>query len=124
MTGKYSSNRDSFLHWACTQEWANESDGNVEAPSGYFWRIEFEGPDVAPINGEFNSLLEEWLELEGVTDSEELRNSLVGAWIVSEDSNGLVVCTHYSEWFTAKQVFDQLQEIYAGWEMQTELEED
>lgn len=89
--GKYSSARESILHFLCVSEWSNGSFGDVEAPTGYVWRISNNWEEVKPSNGEFTSLLEEWLEAnQEVTDSPELRRELVGHFLVTEDSNGSI----------------------------------
>jgi hypothetical protein len=88
--GKYDNEWEDVLHYLCQNGWANESTGNVEAPSGYVWRISNDWESVKPENGEFNSLMEEWFEQNDVEDSEEFRRALVGHFIVREDNNGLV----------------------------------
>lgn len=89
--GKYSSARDDLLHYMCTNGWANDSDGNVEAPTGYFWEISNTAEDVSVNNGEFNSLIKEWLEDNPeVTDSGILRAELVGNFIVTENDQGFI----------------------------------
>lgn len=88
---KYSSARDSILHYLCTVEWSNASFGDVAAPTGYVWRISNNWEEVKPINMEFTSVLEDWFtDNSEVTDSPELRKELVGHFLVIEDSNGFV----------------------------------
>jgi len=89
--GKYSSARDDLLHYLSVNGWANDSDGNVEAPTGYFWEIANGPADVHSSNTEFNSLIEEWLQQNPeVTDSEELRSELVGEFILTENNQGFI----------------------------------
>lgn len=110
--GKYSTDRDNVLHFLCISDWSNESFGNVEAPTGYVWRISNTANDVALTNTEFNSVIEEWNQSEFNTDNLEFRNSLVGHFLVIEDNNGFVhvlefpnedaLMTHFEEgkmWF-------------------------
>lgn len=116
MAGKFDSNRDSFLHWACTQEWGMGSDGNVEAPTGYFWQIEFIESEVGGNNTAFNSLLEEWLELEGESDSLAFRASLMGCFILTENSQGFVSVARYDYYAAMNQDFMALQAIFEEWQ--------
>jgi hypothetical protein len=87
MLGKYDSFRDEALHALCLADWANESNGDCSDYGVYFWRISNEPQDVATNNQEFNSLVE-LLELEH--DTPELRQSLIGHFLVSENDQGLV----------------------------------
>lgn len=83
---KYDSNRDDALHFLCTSGWANSSFGDVAAPTGYTWRITNAPVDVAEVNTEFGSLMEDW---DGEL-TQDVRDAIVGHFLVVEDSNGLV----------------------------------
>jgi len=125
--GKFSNDRDSALHYLCTSEWSNESFGDVESPTGYVWRISNTWEEVKPTNTEFNSVITEWLraevrenwfQLEALT--EELRKSLVGHFLLQEDSNGLV---HVREYATEKELlkdFQALETEHFNWDSQEE----
>lgn len=86
--GKYSSARDSVLHFMCLQDWANESFGDVATFGCYVWRISNTAQDVSADNGEIVSLLEQ--DSYGVQLTPELSAALTGHFLVREDSNGLV----------------------------------
>jgi hypothetical protein len=88
--GKYDSDRDNILHFMCVSDWANESFGDVESPTGYVWRITNRPADVHIPNTEVTSLIEDQLEAYDIQDSPEFRSSLVGNFLVYEDSNGFV----------------------------------
>lgn len=88
--GKYDSDRDNILHFMCMSEWSNEFFGDVEAPTGYVWRISNTFDEVSPDNTEFNSLVETSVALYDIEDSPEFRSSLVGHFLVYEDSSGFV----------------------------------
>lgn len=88
--GKYDSDRDNILHFMCEAGWANESFGDVEAPTGYVWRISNEIADISLNNIELTFLIEDQLKAYGIEDSPEFRGSLVGNFLVYEDSSGLV----------------------------------
>lgn len=91
---KYESTRDDALHFLCTSGWANSSFGDVEAPTGYCWRITNAAADVAEVNTEFGSLMDDW---DGEL-TQDVRDSLVGHFLVVEESNGLVhVLRYHSE---------------------------
>lgn len=117
--GKYSSARDDLLHYLCTSEWSNESSGNSEAPSGYFWRISNEVADVHQKNGEFNSVVEDWFkDCPEVTDSQELRDELVGHFIVQGVDSGMVYVYKYDSEAEMLEAYAALEETYAAWDDQ------
>lgn len=118
--GKFSSDRDSALHFLCISEWSNESFGDIEAPTGYVWRISNTQDDIFGSfgrgNTEIDSVLQEW-EVENieVEQYEELRRSLIGHFLVIEDSNGLV---HVIEWESEAQLvqaYNALEKEYGEW---------
>jgi hypothetical protein len=88
--GKYSTDRDNILHFLCTSDWANDSFGNVEAPTGYVWRISNDPADVQISNTEITSVIEDQLKSYDIEDSPEFRKELEGHYLIQEDSNGLV----------------------------------
>jgi len=116
--GKYSSARDDILHYMCMSDWANYSDGNSEAPTGYFWAIANTPEDVQTSNTEFSSLLEEWLkDNPEVTDSPALRAELVGRFIVIENSQGFVsVASGYASDEELQMAYQQLEDEYSAWD--------
>lgn len=101
MSGKYASPRDEALHLLCTLEWANESTGNVEAPTGYVWRITITEAELSEITG----VLEGEPVEPGVDPA-----SLVGAWLITEDSQGFVTATDWSTDEPAR-TFDDRQRV-------------
>jgi hypothetical protein len=114
--GKYSSARDSILHFLCQSEWSNGSFGDVEAPTGFVYRITVEESDVHG-NPEFDSVIEEWFEQNPeVTDSYALRQELVGFWLVNEDSNGFSTTMDGQTEKTQKEIFYSLRDKYEQWE--------
>lgn len=117
--GKYSSARDDILHYLCTSDWAEESSGNTESPSGYFWRISNKWVDVSLDNGEFNSVLAEWFEQNlGVVDSWDLRNELVGHFIVQGVDSGMVYVYKHDSNAEMLEAYAALDEQYGEWEDQ------
>lgn len=116
--GKYDSDRDSALHFLCLSEWSNESFGNVESPTGYVWRISNSWEDVKPENMEFSAVVEDWQDVSIST----VRESLVGHFLLQEDSNGLV---HVREYITEEELlkdFQALETEHYKWDAQEEGE--
>lgn len=119
--GKYSSARDSLLHFMCINGWQNDSDGNVEAPTGYFYELVNGPADVNPRNTEVSSLFEEWFNQNPeVTDSEELRSELIGLFIVTEDNQGFVTVEEFDDPQGLAQRWLSLQEALNEWEREDE----
>lgn len=117
--GKYSSARDSILHYLCTSGWGNDSFGDVEAPTGYVWRISNNPADVHIPNTEVTSLLEEWFEQNNeVTDSPELRKELVGHFLVTENSQGFVSVQQFPSEWALKLVYMSLERDFFKWDSQ------
>lgn len=119
--GKFDSARDSILSYLCLADWANESTGNVEAPTGYFSRISNEAADVQMENGEFNSIMAEWLEYNSeVTDSPELRSELVGHFIVQSMDSGFVYVYKYETEKEMLAAFQDLENEFFEWDGQSD----
>jgi hypothetical protein len=119
--GKYDSDRDNILHFMCEAGWANESFGDVESPTGYVWRITNRPADVHIPNTEVTSLIQDQLEAYGIQDSPEFRDSLVGSFLVWEDSNGLVGVHQYTGQDAESQLvteFEAIQELFYEWDSQ------
>ncbi len=93
---KFSSARDDILHFLCISDWAEASTGNCMDWEQYSWRISNTAEDVQQENTEFSSILSEWLEMNPeVADSPELRSELVGHFIVTTVSSGMVFVASY-----------------------------
>jgi hypothetical protein len=119
--GRFDSARDSILHFLCISDWAEESSGNTEAPSGYFWRISNAPGDVNLHNHEFNSVMEDWFAMNPeVTDSSELRFELVGDFIVQGVDSGFVYVYSYENKAEMMEAYAALEEQYAAWDDQEE----
>lgn len=121
MPGKYASLRDEVLHLLCEWEWGNESGGNVEAPTGFFWRITITPEELPEITDLLMSATDELAILDTLRGLD--KSTLVGAWIVVEDSDGFVTVT---DWRTDEPVrefddrarvrFEGLQRAFTEWE--------
>lgn len=97
MIGKFDSYRDSALHYLCSADWGNESFGDVNTYGVYLWRISNTEEDVSTLNEEFNSVMADWFvdNRERETTEQEVRDSLVGHFLVSENSQGLVTVKEF-----------------------------
>jgi hypothetical protein len=119
--GKFNSERDSLLHYMCVSEWANESFGSVEAPTGFVWRISNNWEEVKPENTEITSVLEEWFEQQGdVEDTPEFRRSLVGHFILIENDQGFVSVTQFPNEHALMEEYTARLEDFGIWDTQTE----
>lgn len=119
--GKYSSARDDILHFLCMSDWAEESSGNSESPSGYFWKISNAPGDVNLHNGEFNSIIEEWFkENPEVVDSSNLRFELVGDFIVQGVDSGMIYVYSYESKAEMLEAYEALEEQFSAWDEQDE----
>lgn len=119
--GKFDTDRDSALHYLCLSDWANGSFGDVESPVGYVWRISNNWEEVKPENTELTSVLEEWFEQQGdVEDTPEFRRSLVGHFLILEDSNGLVHVQSYDTVELSLDAFHEYRDVFEKWDAQTE----
>lgn len=108
---KYDSTRDDALHFLCTSGWANSGFGDVESPTGYSWRITNADVDVAEVNTEFNSVMDDWTgEL-----TQEVRDALVGHFLVVEDSNGLVHVWSYPSETALIATFNVREISFSAW---------
>jgi hypothetical protein len=114
--GKFSSARDSILEYLCSNGWATESFGDVEAPTGYVYRISNTIGDVNKRNGEFNSIMGDWFEQNPeVRDSVALRQELVGHFIVTENSQGFVNVTEIATANELAREFDRMAGEFETW---------
>jgi len=126
MLGKFDSFRDSMLYFLCAQGWENASFGDNDY-GVYVWRISLARNDIFGCfdqgNMEFDSLIEEELaELEAQgANRVELLNSLVGHFMVSENSQGQVTVKQYTLESELIRHFTNMQEHYSTWSIQTEM---
>ena len=119
--GKFDTDRDSALHFLCISQWYDDSFGNVEAPTGYVWRVSNNWEEVKPENPEVTSLLEEWFEQQGdVEDTPEFRRSLVGHFVLVENDQGFVNVIEFSTEADMLAMFEAAREVFEEWDSQTE----
>jgi hypothetical protein len=115
--GKFSSARDSILHFLSGAEWCNASSGSVEAPTGWFAKISNDPADVHIPNTEITSVLEDWFEANPeVTDSPELRKELEGHFMVRENEQGSVSVISYDAKWELDRDFEILSAEFNEWD--------
>jgi hypothetical protein len=113
--GKYSTDRDNILHYMATSDWANDSFGDVEAPTGYVWRISNTLEEVQLSNTELTSLIEEQVKAYGIEDNDDFRHSLVGHFLLVEGSQGFVDVYAYDSEAELLKEYDYREEVYSEW---------
>jgi hypothetical protein len=104
--GKFASNRDEILYHICNEGWANESLGDNEAPTGYFWRVTIDPEDRAEIVDAFNS--------EMVVKS-VMFSALVGHWLCQEDRDGFFTVQKMETGRELIDAYRKLEGQYCEW---------
>jgi hypothetical protein len=122
--GKFDSDRDSALHYLCSSDWGNESFGDSSTWGKYVWRISNTWEEVKPGNTEIAWIIEEFLNAEDLKDSEEFRKSLVGHFLVQEDSNGLVHVREYASEYGLLEDYSTLEQEFSEWNSQDDEEQE
>lgn len=95
---KFDSPRDEVLHLLTVEGWANESDGDVQSPTGWFARISNSSAELNEIRDAFKS--EVWRSFDWA--------SILGHWMVVEGSDGVV---HVGEYLNEAAVMFAFQEL-------------
>lgn len=96
----------------CSAGWANESDGNVEAPTGYFWRISLSHSEIFGWPGGAKDCFAD--EIPNATDDDWKK--IIGHWICAEDSNGFFYATRQDDEYSAQKVFADLTREFSEWD--------
>lgn len=94
-----------------TGGWANESDGNVEAPTGAFARVSSTRDEVMGWPGGMAQAFSDELSMYEVSPEE-----LIGDFLVREDSQGNVFVTAYDNPIQLTRDYIALQDEYAMWD--------
>ena len=116
--GKYSTDRDNILHFMATCDWANESFGDVEAPTGYVLRMSNTFQDVQPSNTELTSLIEDQVKAYDIVDNDDFRESLVGHFLIWEDASGFVSVLQFATELDLLDVYKDLETEFSEWDSQ------
>ena len=104
----HDSTRDQILDQMSLEGWANESDGNVESPTGYFSRISNDVADIVSIIdafGEFAFSIDENFDF----------SLLVGHFIIVTNSSGFLYVFEFGNEADTKREYDTLVSEYSTW---------
>ena len=102
---------EAVLQAMVTGGWANESDGNVEAPTGHFARVSNSAAEMMEVCQAFA----DEIAMHGLT-CEDAHALLIGDFLVREDSQGNVFVTAYDNPIALTRDFQALQDAYALWD--------
>lgn len=98
---------EAVLQAMVTGGWANESDGDVSAPTGHFARVSNSAAELEEVVAAF----EDVIVMYDMIDTSEL----VGEFLVHEDEQGNVYVVSYDNPIALTRDFQQLQDAYALW---------
>lgn len=109
----HDSTRDQVLHAMSRDGWANESDGNVESPWGFFSRISNSTEELPEIVQAFSEIISEFpaATLSGGFDTSEL----VGHFLLVENNQGQIFVTEFDSEQELQREFDGLTDVYSEW---------
>lgn len=116
---KFASKRDDLFWFMTLEGWATDTDGSVEF-GRWFGKLSNTAEDVSVDNGEFNSLVDQWEpqdspDGEASYHSEEFRASLVGHFLISEDSQGFVTVEEFDSELERDARYNELSGQYGDW---------
>ncbi len=98
------SRSDEFIKRQIAKQEEYDSNGNVEAPTGWFAELDIEPPMIARYVSEVG---DPWMS--------EIRNFPSGLFIVKQDSDGLVWAYHYEDQATLDADYAEADAAYAEW---------
>lgn len=103
---RYESARDEALHLIATEGWANQSGGDVAAPTGHFAAITNTPEHLTELRGAFEAMFNQL----GLDPS-----SVLGHFIVVEDQNHAVHVVEYAVISRMLTAFEDLRHVYQAW---------
>lgn len=106
----HDSPRDQILHAMAQQEWANESDGNVEAPTGFFYRISNSSADISEIVAAFLDEISD-IDPSGTFNPMELK----GHFLLVENDQGQIFVTEFDSEKALRNAYMDLVVAYCNW---------
>lgn len=98
---------EAVLQAMVTGGWANEKDGEVEAPTGHFARVSNSEAELSEVVEAFEDVITAY----DMDDTKEL----IGHFLVREDDAGFVHVTEYDDEVSLTRDFQQLQDDYSLW---------
>lgn len=94
------------LHQMSLDGWANESDGDVEAPTGWFAYMINEPAERDSLVDAFGDVM---------ADEDVTVDQVMGAWLLMEDSFGFKYAVSAEEAGSIRAMFAQLSRGYLTW---------
>lgn len=107
--GKYDSDRDAVLNMLTVSGWANQSTGDVEAPTGFVALVIVHPVELSEIEEAFSADVENEIE-EGFS-----WDSIIGNFLLSENSQGFVTVTEFPTCHDAKKEYERISRAYGEW---------
>jgi hypothetical protein len=99
---------EAVLQAMISEGWANESDGNVDSPTGHFARVSNSESELPEVVDAFEDVITTY----GMDDTREL----IGHFLVVEDSQGFVHISAYDNPIDLTRDFQELQDAFAKWD--------
>jgi hypothetical protein len=103
---RYASPRDEALHFMAAEGWANESGGNIDAPSGWFAFVSNSPEELAELADAF----EEDLAVLGVTPEQVL-----GHFLLHEAADDRFTVEEFPTERHAHAAYMILQQVFDDW---------
>lgn len=107
--------RDAVLYAMSLEGWAQQSDGDVAASTGFFARISNEAAEMPSIVDAFG---DEMIR-EGLHDEQAMR-TLIGHFLLVEDEQGFVRVTQFETEAAVKKLYSMLEKRYVRWDVASE----
>lgn len=115
--GKYTSYRDTILDILGHDGWLIEASGDVEAPTGWFARLDIDPEDVEEVAGKRRRI--EAVMGEALPEGFDF-DSLVGHYVLTEDSLGFFTAVPFESFGEAWDAFYELDREYGEWASEDE----
>lgn len=112
MPGKYDCPRDEVLDVMVTEGWANQSDGNVEAPTGHFAMVCTTEDEALGTPGGVAEGFEDAIAQAGLSDAREL----IGNYIVRTNNQGFVSVESFETLALCHMAYAELQSDFYEWD--------
>lgn len=109
---KFNSPRDEVLYGLSLTGWATRSDGDVESPAGWF-------AIILNLPAELEDLAKNFPELLKEAELEDL-DQLLGAFVMTENHDGLVTVTEYDRPHLAWARYKELEAEHTYWDSDIE----
>lgn len=108
---KYDCARDEVLDAMVTEGWANQSDGNVEAPTGHFAMVCNSEAELDEVVHAFDEVITS-LDLGPLRDDSQL----VGNYIVRTNNQGFVSVEEFETPSLCESAYAELQSAFYEWD--------